>query len=125
MNETEAKDVWVFLLESLKETKGFAIEQAPDVIQQLVFWKAWQYGLMACFLLVCVVGLIVAIFAICRVIDRHDNICPEAGKLIARILGGGIAALVTGFFLDQAYWLLMLWLAPKVFVLEYVSGLIR
>jgi len=114
MNADLAKEA----LEILKGTKGFVLDQAPDSMRQVL---AWQMGESIFFF---VVGLaLLSVTAVCfkkfkDFASRGDEVAPVFVGIMSSVLG---LIFTCHSFLD----ILKIHLAPKVFLMEYFSGLLK
>jgi len=109
-------DTLIGMIDNLAKTKDFVIEQAPDVIQQLLVYKF--YISLVCFILGLILGVL-AIYSAFRFITAKpaDGIviaCSAVGFFIGSFAG-------SGFLLEGTAWF-KIWLAPKLFLLEYAKG---
>ena len=112
-------------LEAAEKTGNFVVEQAPDLIQQLIVWKTCEY----------IFWILISIAFLFSVYKWHKSAMKRYGDLdgfidepeffiyciyaIAVIVIFGIA-LFTSFFN-----LLQILLAPKIWLIEYASQLIK
>jgi hypothetical protein len=106
----------------------FLSEQLPDVIQQLLLFKAIESAV------VCAIGL-----AICAAIavagyrlwkagvaipyNKYDNDGRE-GRMIIGCAMQIAAGVIASCILTHMTWL-QIWLAPKVYLLEYAAQLVK
>lgn len=105
------------ILESIKETKDFALEHAPDVIQQVLAYK-----LITASFWILISAVIVSIFAItafktCKGEHPHDKIFCWFIFTLCSIIP--LIALVSNILIA-----LKITLAPKVYILEYTARLL-
>jgi hypothetical protein len=104
-----------------KEAFLFTKEQVPDILQQLLMWKLAQ----AIFFLVIAAGLAVAAYRFYLVFMKglEDR---EEGLLALGLFGGipaAAASLIMGIINAQTA--IQIWVAPKVYLLEYAANLIK
>lgn len=115
------------IIESAVQVKDFAIEQAPSVIQELLRWKMTESLLITGFVI-----FIITIFGLIsyKTYQKHGflNSCKDdvsgAGALV---LFSGVAGAILGvssFLVSDFVWLQIL-IAPKVYLIEYASQLIK
>ena len=99
------------MLNTFTEVKGFAIEQAPDVVQQLITYTIITNGFLT------VVGIVIIAlsfyFAI-RYFNETGGGSAALGFVVSLL---GFIAIVEG----GSFW--KAWLAPKVFLIEYTAKL--
>ncbi len=120
------------LIESMEQSKTFVLDQAPDVVQQLVIWKRTEYTVAVCLCIMAIVTLsclfrwnltnIIRVYKVDQVDDEDHE--PE---MVARV-GGQVAAAIAILmaFIVMCQYIpctLQVWLAPKVFILEYLARL--
>jgi len=108
------------LLVMVKQTKSFVLEQAPDVLQQLVKWKIAEsmFTILCGFLLLA--GAWRA-YKYCK--SRISNVCDESAFPVG-LLGAGCMMIGCGTIYHNVHSLLQLYMAPKVFLIEYLSRLV-
>ena len=128
------------LIDAIQKTQAgigdavdFAVTQSPEVIQQLLMWKAIESVVN------CVVGLLcfAAIYLFVRFVKNYPQ--PESfreGNLVwwdkgelnptTVVFGGmGIIALsICGIFLINITWL-KIWIAPNLYLVEYAASMIK
>ena len=109
----------VEMIESIVKAKDFAVDQAPEVVSQLLnynmaVWFAWT-ALWSVFLVVSVWGL----YKFIVLVEDDDDYVP----------GVALTVCTTAFFITCVWstvfdgWL-KIWLAPKVWLLEYAANLV-
>jgi len=108
--------------------KDFIIEQAPDVIQQLLAWKFTMslIGFSAGAVLF-VISLPIFLYHINK-FDRNkysDHSYNEQDKHIIYCIVSAIAGVASLFIIFFNLAWLQIWIAPKVYLLEYASHLIK
>jgi hypothetical protein len=132
------------LLNTFKESKDFVLEQAPDIVQQLI-----MYTIVERLVLVILGIIILSILPIILwkiyvkynkdVIDAikeiETNTAPRYVLSSAKVdpfeyvVTGVLSSLFVGFpgfFLisNNLQTLLKAWIAPKIFIIEYISDLL-
>jgi len=103
----------------------FAIDQAPDVIQQLIAFKTFEYlfyCLIGVLLLFVVVKCILYIKKKANKCDEYIDYDPFAPVLIISLV---ILAVVDFVFLSCIVDLLKITIAPKVWLIEYAATLVK
>lgn len=115
------------LLEWLEAAEGFTIDQAPLVLQEIITWKiaAAILALIICF---CFVGFWAIFYWVNRgnLIETNDY-GSEPTVYGGFAIGGGIASIFVLLFpgLIHTFELLQLYLAPRAYLIEYVSRLLK
>lgn len=127
-SELEAKLTEILAAIQAGVAKGadFALEQLPDVAQQyLLYGRVWSVAFALAWLVTLALFLWVALKMgyLSKAEDCYGD--WSIGRLIAALLGtfGAVLAafMVLGSFRDVA----LVWLAPKVWLLKEVAGLLR
>ena len=109
-------------LEAAEKTGSFVVEQAPDLIQQLIVWKTCEYIL----LILISVGLILSIkkwynSAIKRYGDFIDSV-----EFVGFSIYSIIVIPIFGIALFHSFFnLVQILLAPKIWLIEYITNLIK
>lgn len=114
------------LLDTFKDSKDFVLEQAPDVVQQLILYKTVYHGSV-------VLGGMLLMLLGAYLLYRGIKLGQEskwsdemATPVIIQALFGFVGGL-TGIiaFSNNIQIFMKVWLAPKVYLLEYISSLIK
>lgn len=95
---------------------AFTQEQLPEVIQQLLIWKAAE-SLILC--AACVGWIVFTCFASYKVhkVTNDSDVTPF-------IVMVAVAVCLPAFFNLNLIWL-QIWLAPKVYLIEYAASLAK
>lgn len=120
MNE-QANKVLAELLQ--KATNGidaavsFSQAQLPDVIHQLLVWNAVSSALAQ------IVGMLIIILPIVYSVKKWEVICDNDCQPFMMF---HIITVLSGFLLvaDNLDWL-KIWLAPKLYLIEYAASLMK
>jgi hypothetical protein len=128
MNEElvkKAEGVLVDLLDGFIKAKDFAVDQAPDIIQQLLTWKLFES------ILLCVLGLIIfpALVVYWKMVVKYweklDDWEPaNFFAVVGGMVGSAMLIIVSFISLLNIEWL-YIWLAPKVWLIEYAADLVK
>ena len=126
MNE-ELQQALVHVINSAVNAKEFIVQQTPEVIQQLLLWHGVSGFLMFIFGVVwCAVIVVVSKKRIKKAVDSvfygGDVFMHYIGYLLALMALFVVA--IPGLCLINFEWL-QIWLAPKVWLIEYASNLIK
>jgi hypothetical protein len=122
MNEkslNEAEQLLVDSINSIKDVAGqtfdFAKEQIPDVIQQLLMWNMTRSVVISLLTLVlaCILGWVVYK----DVKEWHTEVVAGVGAVLLFVS----LCFSVGNLLEA----LKIWIAPKVWLLEYAANLIK
>ena len=102
------------LFEFVQNTKTFASDQIPDILQQLI---AWKMGVAAFGV---VVGLAMFWFSYkCYVWLKEKDSEPVFWGWLLSFIAGSV------FTICSMLELLQLTLAPKIYIIEYLSRLVK
>jgi uncharacterized membrane protein YidH (DUF202 family) len=119
------EEILTEIIQSAQTAKDFVIDQAPDVIQQLLAWHFWFH---AAFVLILSVIMILAFFT-----ARWFNLKRIAAKERCKsadnyelCIGFSIVAVIVSFVfvVYNAIMMLKIYIAPKLYLLEYAASLI-
>lgn len=115
---------------------GTAVLQAeiPEVIQQLLLWKLVSSALAALTCLMALAAIAITFRSIVRGVQSgegiwHDSSSPIDGLSIFGfmfgVIGGvGSVPVCIGFF-DNVGTALQIWIAPKIYLIEYAASLAK
>jgi H+/Cl- antiporter ClcA len=109
--------------ETAKVTEGFVIEQTPLYIQELLAWNFWSSLIWFCLgatLMICGAISLRKIFVNFEKWDRE-----ECHKLAISIIIAVIGLLFGGPMLASNFEWLKIAVAPRVFLLEYVTQAVK
>ena len=102
------------LLENMGSAKSFVIEQAPEVAQQLLTYNMTQalIGAIICFILA--MAMIVIGFVIMK---KEEDAFPL-------LMCGLLSLIPIAIMVTASGTALKIWLAPKLYILEYAAQLV-
>jgi hypothetical protein len=122
----ELDELMVQIINQVKNTGDFVIEQMPDVVQQIL---TYQYYSTLCFLIFGIVLLLISLFSFYKVrqLDKKSLGNPDVIPYIIAFLMIGIMSGLVGIFnvCDNIDPLIKLTFAPKIYLIEYASRLIK
>lgn len=108
-----------FTVQSMNDVIEFSKQQIPDVIHQLLMWKATNAGVWMIF------GIIFLVLAFMWgkkvnkwIAEDPDAIPAHIPTLILLVIGGYN-------FIDNLLTILQIVVAPKIYLIEYASDLIK
>lgn len=112
------------VLSIVQGSKDFIIEQAPDLVQQII---AYNYYINWFYLFICILMIGSVIYAAKKaiVLSREDSYHNEGWILIHSLYGLFVGFGSFIFTLGTVNNLLLLHFAPKIFLIEYLSRLIK
>ncbi len=109
------------ILNGVLTAKDFMLTELPDVVQQLLIWKLYEsFILFIIFALVVCAVFIIAHMSVKKLREQRDS-CPECVYAMAALINIIPSVIAVDFFTD---WL-QVWLAPKVYLIEYAANLAK
>jgi hypothetical protein len=109
------------LMKWVEQAETFAVAEIPQVIQELLIFHLAQSILILC-IGFCVGGFFLWAAKECRnEYKKHKCDDVQVAMWVCTILGLIIIILATGI---QGYWILMITVAPRLYLLEYFSKLL-
>jgi hypothetical protein len=112
-------------LEAAEKTGNFVVEQAPDLIQQLIVWKTCEY----IFLIIISIAFIFSVYKWHKsAMKRYDDFIDFCNEIESFIYGAYaiVVIVIFGIALFQSFFnLIQILLAPKIWLIEYASQLIK
>lgn len=115
--------ILAFLEESIKNGAALMQEQTPDIVQQLLSWKFYE-SVITCagfgFVLAITIGMSIRSFYKVKDGSFDDSFFEYMGPTVWPFLS---VLMAMGFFSSFAW--VQIWVAPKVYLLEYASSLIK
>lgn len=113
-------------LAAVDTTTTFLVAEIPDVVQQLLMWhmvKSAVYMLVGIALLVAISAYWVAWY---RAAKRDSEGFESSGAFIGGIVGTvGSALLLPASVIYMDITWLQIWIAPKVWLIEYAARLVK
>lgn len=110
------------ILDTLIATKDFVIEQAPDVVQQLLMWNTTACSIGT------VVGLILLSVGF-MMYYHNDKLFKENNKnnWDENLSAFWLILSVIGFIISMSFGftLLKILIAPKLYVIEYIINMVK
>jgi hypothetical protein len=123
MNNEALNKFVVEMTNILQSSKTFVIEQAPDVIQQVVkLHMAQALYLIGVGLVLLVSGMSIVTWANKKFKEGRDQ---EVLGMFAGIMSVVCVGIGTLMFFCNLYEAVSIWVAPKVHLLEYFAHLVR
>ncbi len=124
MNE-QLETALVDLLSTVKDVKEFTLEQAPEVLQQLITFHLWANIV---WLIICVALMIAAIPIGRRCIEENSKPLlkrREPFELAIPMFGGVfLGVFVIPFACCIIYEILHITIAPKLYIIEYIAKIL-
>ena len=112
-------------LEAAEKTGNFVVEQAPDLIQQLIVWKTCEY----IFLIIISIAFMFSLYkwhkSAMKRYDDFDGFYIKTEFFIYCIYAI-VVILIFGTALFKSFFnLIQILLAPKIWLIEYAANLIK
>jgi len=112
------------LIDNAASAKEFILAELPEVVQQLLLWKMWEsiiYMLMPIAAAIATVVILKKTMAALIEVDGDPTI-----KTVPLVVASAISIVVSlvSMSLLNIDWL-QIWLAPKVYLLEYAADLVK
>jgi len=112
-------------LEAAEKTGNFVVEQAPDLIQQLIVWKTCEY----IFLILISIAFMFSLYkwhkSAMKRYDDFNDFCNKSEFFIYCIYAI-VVILIFGIALFTSFFnLIQILLAPKIWLIEYATNLIK
>lgn len=129
MNEelqSKLVEVLTGISEGVAQAKDFAVEQLPDVAQQyIMFGMAWETTAFLALALLLLPSLRLLSSGI-KLLTAKDSDYSDENKGIVFMLLGGLASLFFGSLaILQLKPMLLVWFAPKLYLLQGIAGLVK
>jgi hypothetical protein len=118
--QSKLVEVLTGISEGVAQAKDFAIEQLPDVAQQyIMFGMVWETTLLVIY----AVLITLIAFGLWK-LWRSDAADVETVAFIT-IFGGGTLVLLLIALVMQLKPFLLVWFAPKLYLLQGIAGLVK
>ena len=127
-NELQSKLVEVLtgISEGVAQAKDFAIEQLPDVAQQYIMfgmvWETALLGILVVASMLCVWGLV---WGVKRAFSETATWSQKESGFPVALISGCILAFTGSFAIAQIKPVLLVWFAPKLYLLQGIAGLVK
>lgn len=106
----------------LDSAVAFSQAQLPDVIHQLMYWKAASYGLRIVVMSLLLCGCVV-LFRKGLEWAKDDEL--DGAGIISLIISCFLGIILAFLVFENTGNLLQLWLAPKIWLIEYAADLVK
>lgn len=125
MNE-QANKILIDLLQKaatgVDAAVSFSQAQVPDIIRQLMVWKAAAYGMRIFFMSLFLLG---CIWLFRRALQWYESYEKEHLGLFSLIFSGVAGPILVIGVLVNISNAVQLWLAPKIWLIEYTAQLLK
>ncbi|MBS3892294.1 hypothetical protein [Serratia marcescens] len=121
-----ANDILISLINraasGIDQAVDFSKAQLPDVIHQLMLWKAVSYSLSICTYLLLLAACAFLIRKGVVLLQRDSNSGPGFALMLVPSV---FAVFIFIFLCVRVGYAIQLWLAPKVWLIEYAAELMN
>jgi hypothetical protein len=118
--QSKLVEVLTGISEGVAQAKDFAVEQLPDVAQQyIMFGMVWETSLLALY------ATFIALLAFGLWKLWRSDTCHYEAVAFSTIFGGGTLVLLLIAFVMQIKPVLLVWFAPKLYLLQGIAGLVK
>ena len=129
MNEelqSKLVEVLTGISEGVAQAKDFAVEQLPDVAQQyIMFGMVWETTALVVLILLLLPSLHWAWVGF-KSMTANDADYSDESRGFTFLLLGGMVSLFLGFgAIVQLKAVLLVWFAPKLYLLQGIAGLVK
>ena len=124
--QTKLAEILTAIQNGVGKGADFALEQLPDIAQQYVLYgRVWSATgvLVWLALLLTAVWVALKFGYLSKEVDEYGG--WAGGRLLAALLGTFGAALAAATLLGSLQAAVFIWLAPKVWLLKEVAGLLK
>jgi len=109
-----------FLLTTMKETKTFVVEQAPDVAKEMLTYGALKHEIWLVADLIMFIAAAVLIYFGVRLVKKANDY--DIGHIPFFIFGGFLKILASMSSMDDILALEQIRTAPKIYIIKELSG---
>ena len=123
--ESELEDTLVEVLRKglrvAEQTGDFVVDQAPEVINQLLKWKMFE-SILYCVLTVSILSFFVVMINYCI----KEQWCSQPTIILMVVCGANLCLMVVHGVISGIFvaWLKIMY-APKLYLLEYAARLVK
>lgn len=110
-------------LSAVDKATAFASQQIPEVVHELLVYKAVSSFLVMLLL----IGLVFAYVKCCRIIIKGHPECVDDGSfIVVWLFGAAVVALpLLILFHNNPFDWIEIWLAPRVYLLQFAADLVK
>lgn len=123
----KTNEALIGLIDRISQVEDFAIEQVPDVIRQLLMWNALVSASRFCASMFIFLGYLILIKALWakyfKGVKYFKNETAFYEYVYACVICGVFIGIASILMIDFSW--LQIWLAPKVWLIEYSAELIK
>ncbi len=118
-------------VEATGKATDFVLAETPEFVQQLLYWHMVRATCLMIFFGVLISYFLVKILSAYKKADSddpgwtRDNYGFSDRMMSLVILGGGFSIVLSIVFIKQLLLAMKIWIAPKVYLVEYAASLIK
>ena len=120
--EQKANQVLLDILNQYDPLKEFVIEQTPMVVQELLVYNFWV-SLLSCLVLPMIALVLWTLSKASGFYRYEDSFGDRVGRWTTIIISVALLVIFTPLVVGNNLDWLQIWLAPKLYLLEYARGL--
>jgi len=106
---------------AIRGTTDFAIEQVPEVVHQLLLWHFITSLIWFSVAIVSIIVIVILTYKAVKFAVHEKEEDAAVGTLIMAVL---VALVPLILIVENMDWL-QIWIAPKLYLLEYASSLLK
>lgn len=107
-------------MDGVDQAVDFSKAQLPDVIEQLIHWKLAAYSMRIATCILIITGMY---FVFKKSYEWHEGFDKESAGFFGLLFSSLISLVCLAVLIDNIGNLIQLWLAPKVWLIEYAAQL--
>lgn len=114
--EKQLQDALVEALSTVMEAKDFVLSELPDVVHQLLMWKVFEsmwHNVLA----------IALVFVSIKMYKMANKYIEDDFKPVFCAIGGALLNLISIILLNIKF--IKIWIAPKVYIIEYLKEMTK
>lgn len=106
-------------VQSMSDVIEFSKQQIPEVIHQLLMWKATYAGVWM------LIGVFLLTLAVIYGKKANGWIRTDSNNIPAHLLTVLLFTVGSYQFIDNLLIILQIWIAPKIYLIEYAASLVK
>jgi hypothetical protein len=124
--QSKLVEVLTGISEGVSQAKDFAIEQLPDVAQQyIMFGMVWETALMGILVVASMLCVWWLVWGIKKGFSETSTYIEGQAGFFVALVSGVVLAFTGSFAIAQIKPVLLVWFAPKLYLLQGIAGLVK
>jgi hypothetical protein len=124
--QSKLVEVLTGISEGVSQAKDFAIEQLPDVAQQyIMFGMVWETALLGILVVASMLCAWGVVWGIKKLFGETSTYTEENAGFFVALVSGCALAFTGSFAVAQLKPFLLVWFAPKLYLLQGIAGLVK